>query len=209
MAEGSQNPSNTGRSDILNNVDMTESLEVHVDSLRGTDRKEHGNFLAIQNFFERDEDIKGLWERDVDYIKPIANEISMWNEEKTNFDINWNDYSFHAEEANEADSRDNPKPVHNIHTQNIHKECYKWSAIVNCSSRDDVQGGELIFPDWKPPMRRDNYGKPIGDSNSQPTWINEMGTLIILPSIAAAGYQLVVSGGFRRVHLHFRGPSYR
>ena len=37
----------------------------------------------------------------------------------------------------------------------------------------------------------------------------ELGTLIIFPSIGAHGHQLVVSGGFRRVQLDFKGPSYK
>ena len=54
----------------------------------------------------------------------------------------------------------------------------------------------------------DNYGKPIGDPDTcQPPWINELGTLIIFPSIAAWGYSLIVSGALRRVELNFRGPS--
>ena len=43
---------NTGRSDILNDVDKTEKLDGGVESGRGNERCSYGPFLAIQNFFE-------------------------------------------------------------------------------------------------------------------------------------------------------------
>tara|TARA_B100001109_G_scaffold190666_1_gene157270 strand:- start:194 stop:808 length:615 start_codon:yes stop_codon:yes gene_type:complete len=201
-------PHNTGRNDILNDVDKDEVLGNSLESQRGTDRKSFGPFLAIQNFFETQQEIKELANENLEMVQMISNEIGYWNEETTNFIMDWNDYSFVKRVLQEADIRDNPKPLHSIHTQNLNQICYKWSAIVNCSSRDDVQGGELIFRDWNPPYRRDNYGKPIGDPDTcQPPWINELGTLIIFPSIAAWGYSLIVSGALRRVELNFRGPS--
>ena len=201
-------PHNTGRNDILNDVDKDEVLGNSLESQRGTDRKSFGPFLAIQNFFETQQEIKELANENLEMVQMISNEIGYWNEETTNFTMDWNDYSFVKRVLQEADIRDNPKPLHSIHTQNLNQTCYKWSAIVNCSSRDDVQGGELIFRDWNPPYRRDNYGKPIGDPDTcQPPWINELGTLIIFPSIAAWGYSLIVSGALRRVELNFRGPS--
>ena len=202
-------PHLTGRNDILNDVNKDENLSHSLESQRGTDRKKNGPFLAIQNFFETQEEIIELRAKNLEMVDLIASEVGYWNEETLNLNMDWPDYSFHLEEGQEADIKDNPKPVHSIHTANLGKICYKWSAIVNCSGRDDVQGGELIFRDWQPPARRDNYGKPIGDEKTcQPPWINELGTLIIFPSIAAWGHNLIVSGGLKRVNLHFRGPSY-
>ena len=201
---------NTGRSDILNDVDKTEKLDGSMESGRGNERSIHGPFIAIQNFFENQQEIRELYNKNLDMVDVIANEVGYWNEETCNFNMDWTDYSFVAQEAVEADIKDNPKPLHTIHTKNLNASCYKWSAIVNCSSRDDIQGGELIFRDWQRPFRRDNYGKPVGDPDKcQPAWINELGTLIIFPSIAAWGYNLVVSGGFRRVNINFKGPSFK
>ena len=199
----------SGRADILNDVNKDENLSQPLESARGTDRKIYGYFLAIQNFFETQQEIHDLWEKNREMVDYVANEVGYWNEETLNLNIDWNDYNFHSLEGEEADIKDNPKPVHSIHARNLGQTCAKWSAIVNCSGRDDIQGGELIFRDWKDPARRDNYGKAIGDDETcQPQWINELGTLIIFPSIGAHGHQLVVSGGFRRVQLDFKGPSY-
>ena len=83
------------------------------------------------------------------------------------------------------------------------------ATIVNVSSRDDIQGGELMFRNWQQAKRYDNYGKAVGDDNGQPQWINELGTLIIFPSIEAWGYKLVVSGQGMRVILNFKGEGYK
>jgi len=205
-----EGPHLTGRSDILNDVNKDENLSQPLQSARGTERKQFGYFIAIQNFFETQQEIKELWTKNREMVDYIANEVGYWNEETLNVNIDWNDYHFHSLEGFEADIKDNPKPAHSIHPRNLGQTCAKWTAIVNCSGRDDIQGGEIIFRDWQPPVRRDNYGKPVGDEETcQPPWINELGTLIIFPSIAAHGHQLVVSGGFRRVQLDFKGPSYK
>tara|TARA_B100000131_G_C18029791_1_gene577968 strand:- start:579 stop:1175 length:597 start_codon:yes stop_codon:yes gene_type:complete len=185
--------------------DNTEFLE----SGRGQQRASKGPILAIQNFFETQEEIKALKQKDKQVIQTITNEVGYWNEETINLNMDWSWFDFYAIEAREADSKDNPKPDHSIHTMNLNKDCRKWSAIVNCSSRDDIQGGELIFKDWKRPFKYDNYGKVIGNPDEcQPQWINELGTLILFPSIAAWGYHLVVSGGFQKVHLCYNGKSF-
>ena len=205
-----KSPHLSGQSDILNDVNKDENLNQPLESSRGTQRKSYHSFLAIQNFFETQQEIHDLWRKNRDMVDYIANEVGYWNEETLNFNIDWNDYTFHSLEGQEADIKDNPKPIHSIHARNLGQSFSKWTAIVNCSSRDDIQGGELIFRDWSDPVRRDNYGKPLGnDEESQPQWINELGTLIIFPSIASCGHQLVVSGGFRRVQLDFKGPSFK
>ena len=112
-------------------------------------------------------------------------------------------------EYKEANSQDNLRPEHFIHSLNLNKVANKWTAIVNVSSRDDIQGGELMFRNWQQAKRYDNYGKAVGDDNGQPQWINELGTLIIFPSIEAWGYKLVVSGQGMRVILNFKGEGYK
>ena len=205
-----QEPKNVGKKDMLNDVELGEVMPDGVASYRGTERKQYGPFLAIQNFFENARDLTKLYAEDRDMFSAVQNEVGYWNEETLNLNINLNEYDFHAWQCGEADIKDNPKPVHSIHAGNLGKSCRKWTAIVNCSSRDDIQGGELILRDWESPARRDNYGKAIGDENKcQPVWINEIGTLIIFPSISAWGYNLVVSGGFNRVKIDFKGPAYK
>ena len=146
-------------------------------------------------------------------VKIIENEVVSWNEETLNLSLSARENEIPDKrmiEFKESSIQDNLKPEHFIHSMNLNKVANKWTAIVNVSSRDDIQGGELIFRDWSDPVRRDNYGKPLGnDEESQPQWINELGTLIIFPSIASCGHQLVVSGGFRRVQLDFKGPSFK
>ena len=203
-------PINMGKKDTLNDLDLDIKNDSGVESYRGTDRKTQGPFLAIQNFFENSNDLNKLWEEDREVFEAIQNEVGYWNEETLNLDIDLNKHSFLQIRGAEADIKDNPKPVHSIHAGNLGQDCYKWSAIVNCSSRDDIQGGELIFRDWQPPTRRDNYGNFVGDEDTcQPPWINEIGTLIIFPSLSAWGYHLVVSGGFKRVKIDFKGPAYK
>ena len=92
---------------------------------------------------------------------------------------------------------------------NLNKICSKWTAIVNVSSRDDIQGGELIFRNWKDSVRYDNYGKVVGDDTCQPQWINELGTLIFIPSLEPWGHRLVVSGNGMKVITNFKGDSYK
>ena len=89
-------PHLSGRSDILNDVNKDENLSQPLQSSRGTQRKSYGYFLAIQNFFETQQEIHDLWEKNREMVDYIANEVGYWNEETLNFNIDWNDYIFHS-----------------------------------------------------------------------------------------------------------------
>ena len=179
---------------------------------RGAERSTNGPFLAIRNYFETQEEIKALRRGDMNIIKIIENEVVSWNEETLNLTLSTSENNIPEKrmiEFKEASIQDNLRPEHFIHSMNLNKVANKWTAIVNVSSRDDIQGGELVFRNWKPAKRFDNYGKAVGDDSGQPQWINELGTLIIFPSIEACGYKLVVSGQGMRFIVNFKGEGYK
>ena len=68
-------PHNTGRNDILNDVDKDEVLGNSLESQRGTDRKSFGPFLAIQNFFETQQEIKELANENLEMVQMISSLI--------------------------------------------------------------------------------------------------------------------------------------
>ena len=112
-------PHNTGRGDILNDVNKTSNNIESLESARGTERSVNGPFIAIQNFFESQQEIKELYNKNLDMVEVVANEVGYWNEETCNFHMDWTDYNFIAQEAVEADIKDNPKPLDTIHTKNL------------------------------------------------------------------------------------------
>lgn len=179
---------------------------------RGAERSTNGPFLAIRNYFETQDEIKSLRRGDMNLVKIIENEVVSWNEETLNLSLSARENEIPDKrmiEFKESSIQDNLKPEHFIHSMNLNKVANKWTAIVNVSSRDDIQGGELIFRNWQQAKRFDNYGKAVGDDNGQPQWINELGTLIIFPSIEAWGYKLVVSGQGMRFIVNFKGEGYK
>ena len=102
-------------------------------------------------------------------------------------------------------------PDHTVHTGNVLKgPIHKISVIINVSSRDDVQGGELTFKHWAPPPRIDNFGSLIVENaDHQPNWTNEQGTIVMYPSMEQAGYQLVTSGPIKRIKIMFKGERFK
>ena len=187
-----------------------ESIEDFGVGGRGLERASNGPLLAIRNFFENQDEIKRLRQGDKALIKIIRNELVSWNEETLNLNLLSNEPpDKRLLTITETDIRDNLSAEHFIHTMNLNKICSKWTAIVNVSSRDDIQGGELIFRNWKDSVRYDNYGKVVGDDTCQPQWINELGTLIFIPSLEPWGHRLVVSGNGMKVITNFKGDSYK
>jgi len=179
---------------------------------RGMDRVTHGPFLAIRNFFENQDEIKKLRRGDKHIVRIVQNEVMAWNEESLNFKMSKSENietDKRMIELSEMSIRDSLLPEHVIHTMNLSKVAPKWTAIVNVSGRDDIQGGELIFRNWKETKRYDNYGRAIGDDNGQPQWLNELGTLIIFPAIEPWGYRLVVSGRGMKTIINFKGEGYK
>lgn len=177
---------------------------------RGMERKSNGPLLAIKNFFENNDEIKRIRHGDKNLTKIIRNELVAWNEETLNLNLLSNEPADkRLLSITETDIRDSLGAEHYLHTMNLNKLCAKWTAIVNVSSRDDIQGGELLFRNWDTSRRVDNYGKVVGDDNCQPQWINELGTLILIPSLEPWGYNLVVSGNGMKVIINFKGDSYK
>ena len=179
---------------------------------RGMERVSHGPFLAIKNFFENQNEIKKLRRGDKNIIRIIQNEVMAWNDETLNFRMAQSENiepDKRMIEMKEMSIQDNIVAEHVIHTMNLSKVAPKWTAIVNVSGRDDIQGGELIFRNWRQAKRYDNYGKAIGGDNCQPQWLNELGTLIIFPAIEAWGYRLVVSGNGMKTIINFKGEGYK
>lgn len=180
----------------------------------GTERVNFNSFLAIKDFLPIQYlDNLNLMEREShrnEVISQITDEVKLWNEETHNFNMLWDEFNYSVKTFEEADIGDNLRPNHSIHAMNLSKNCFKWSSIVNLSSRNDIQGGELLFKHWDTPVRRDNNGKVVGDEKTaQPSWINEQGTLIIFPAIAQHGYRMVVSGECKRLYINYVGEPWK
>lgn len=180
----------------------------------GTERVNFNSFLAIKDFLPQQYlnnfDIKSRESHLLEIMQQVEDEVKLWNEETHNFNMLWDQKHHSVKTFVEADIGDNLRANHNIHANNLGKTCFKWSTILNLSSRDDIQGGELLFKHWDPPVRRDNNGRVVGDEKtSQPQWINEQGTLIIFPSIAEHGYRMVVSGSCDRLYINYAGEPWK
>lgn len=105
----------------------------------------------------------------------------------------------------------NLKATHVPHLGNMYNndKVVKLIAIHILSSRDDIQGGEFTFGKWGDPTRKDNYGKLVKHDNPYPTWLNEQGTLFIIPAMEPIGTQLLVSGQLEFMMYSFRGANYK
>lgn len=100
---------------------------------------------------------------------------------------------------------------HHIHIGNMFKKekIKKIMALFIVSSRDYVQGGELMFENWDEPKRTDNFGAVIGsDENAYPYELNEQGTLIIIPAIEKVWSRRVVSGSLKLKKYIVMGDNY-
>ena len=146
-----------------------------------------------------------------DIVKKIADAVEQYNDDLLGFDINLTTPVIKPYVQSEGSSNITLVPDHAVHAGNIVEDpVYKISVIVNVSSRDEVQGGELVFKHWAPPARIDNFGAVIAEgSNTQPEWTNEQGTVVFHPSMEQVGYQLVTSGPIERVKLIFKGPKFK
>lgn len=86
----------------------------------------------------------------------------------------------------------------------------KLIAIHIQSSRDYIQGGEFYFGKWTDPVRKDNYGRIQGsEQTAYPTWLNEQGTMFVVPALESIGNRLIVSGELSYKLYAFRGPNYK
>tara|TARA_B100000575_G_scaffold291551_1_gene297766 strand:- start:939 stop:1406 length:468 start_codon:yes stop_codon:yes gene_type:complete len=100
---------------------------------------------------------------------------------------------------------------HEPHLGNMYNDdlIAKLIAVHILSPRDQIQGGEFRFKGWNEPTRTDNYGKVYHHDNSYPTWLNEQGTLFVIPALENAWTEMVVSGELNFVQYVFRGVNYR
>ena len=74
---------------------------------------------------------------------------------------------------------------------------------------DEFQGGFLACRNWKE-HRKDNFGEDIGDPNNHiPYWINEKGSLLIVPSWEVVYMDILVSGECKRTGYHVFGGAYK
>ena len=101
--------------------------------------------------------------------------------------------------------------THTPHIKNLYNDDLipKLTAIHILSSRDDIQGGEFRFKGWNEPTRIDNYGKVYEHDNPYPVWLNEKGTLFVVPALEPVWSEMVVSGELNFVQYVFRGVNYR
>ena len=117
-----------------------------------------------------------------------------------------------AFDGEEGTNQKTKQADHSIHPGNIDREnVTKVTAILNVSSRDDVQGSELLFKNWPLPVRVDNFGdlQTDGTGETQPTWINEQGTLIVFPSLEPYGFQHTTSGPAKRLKFLYKGERFK
>lgn len=178
-----------------------------------------GPFRALYNVLtpeECDHLYKCIRHEEIDEQgKELAQRITaaakVYNDEVLKFNIDFSSPSINLWDAYEGESRITLSPDHGVHAGNILTPVVtKITAVINISSRDDVQGGELTFKNWAPPARVDNFGAVIAESaDVQPTWTNEQGTIIFYPSMEQMGYQLVTSGPLKRLKMNFKGENFK
>lgn len=176
----------------------------------------HDFFFAVKDFLSKEEceqfrlflDKK---EATCNAIERIIEKVVDWNNQTLKFAINPTLPTILNYTAFEAQVKSSTAPDHAVHVGNIqHPNPSKWSVIVNLHDRDEVQGGELIFRKWAPTPYKDNYGNWRGDPNKPhvPQWINELGTIVIYPSMVENGYALVTSGTAHRAKILVNGPQF-
>ena len=107
--------------------------------------------------------------------------------------------------------RANNLAIHQPHIFNMYEDkvISKLIAIHILSSRDDLQGGEFRFHAWGEPQRKDNYGKLIHTKNPYPVWLNEQGSLFVIPALENVATERVVSGQLDFIQYVFRGANYK
>ena len=84
----------------------------------------------------------------------------------------------------------------------------KVVGIYNNNGPDDYQGSFLYCKNWKE-HRKDNFGEDVGDpDNHIPYWINEQGSLLIVPAWEQVNIDITVSGSAKRTGYHLFGDPY-
>ena len=84
----------------------------------------------------------------------------------------------------------------------------KVVGIYNDNGPDDYQGGFIYCSNWRE-HRKDNFGEDVGDPNNHiPYWINEQGSLLIVPAWEQVNIDITVSGSAKRTGYHLFGDPY-
>ena len=140
----------------------------------------------------------------------VIDQVVKWNSQFYNLDLDIKDTIIQRFVKEEGD-RIEPKEHHVPHIKNLYhnNSICKLVAYQILSSRDNIQGGEFKFKHWGNPPRKDNFGKKVEDPNPYPVWLNEQGTLFIVPALETVSTQLIVSGKLEYVKYSFRGGNYK
>jgi len=152
---------------------------------------------AIQNF--------GTYQDD----ERVIDQVVKFNSAFYKLDLDINETIIKPTTVKEADYHKLIR--HEPHLGNMYNDKLipKLIAVHILSSRDGIQGGEFRFGKWNDPTRQDNFGKIISHDNEYPTWLNEQGTLFVIPGPEKAVTEIVVSGELNFVQYVFRGVNYK
>lgn len=145
---------------------------------------------------------------DPDLDSKVFNEIIKFNSSTLNLNV---DSNIMLEDITIEEPDELTVQNHQIHIGNMFKKekIKKIMALFIVSSRDYVQGGELLFEKWNEPKRIDNFGTVIGsDENAYPHELNEQGSLIIVPAIEKVRSRTVVSGSLKLKKYIAMGDNY-
>tara|TARA_B100001113_G_C21109530_1_gene622537 strand:+ start:1349 stop:1828 length:480 start_codon:yes stop_codon:yes gene_type:complete len=158
--------------------------------------------------------IDGPFHRAIQGVSPqdIHDKIIQFNSQVTKFNID-NDYKTTDWSQDEMTSTPSGFKFmgHTPTTNNLLKEgkVIKLYAIYMDNSPDEYQGGYLHTQNWKE-YRIDNYGKAVGDKeNHIPQWINEQGSLLIVPGWETIYLAQMISGTKKCTGYLIYGDNYK
>jgi hypothetical protein len=173
-----------------------------------------GTTLAIKNFFTSEECESIAFSGKVDgttYKDQINKAIFEWNDRPdTKYKLDWAKLDISIVPCAE-ETVYKKKSVHMVHQGNITSPCVKVQAWLNLAGDDSFQGSEISIADWPGTPYQDNFGKWVGNPGmpSQPTWLNEQGTLIIAHASVEIGYGRTLNGSAPRLLVQVTGPAYK
>ena len=153
---------------------------------------------AIQNFSNYQDDER------------VIDQVVKFNSEFYKVNLELDKTLIFPQSVKEGDRGEN-FAIHQPHIRNMYedKTISKLIAIHILSSRDDIQGGEFRFASWGEPQRKDNYGKLVPTKNPYPVWLNEQGSLFVIPALENVSTERVVSGQLDFIQYVFRGANYK
>ena len=140
----------------------------------------------------------------------VIDQVVKFNSQFYKLDLNIQDIVINPHTVKEGDKVTSIM-THTPHIGNMFKDglVSKLIAIHILSSRDDIQGGEFRFGAWGEPHRRDNFGKLLATKNPYPVWLNEKGSLFVIPAMEKVTTETIISGELNFVEYVFRGVNYK